>query len=92
MLPNVLTNIIAEYAATDPNIVPSVEKNLDKIDWSQLSRNINAVAILEQDLDKTDLAKIDWSMLTPKTYKENIRDIAKQINESFAKNNINPIS
>jgi hypothetical protein len=61
-------------------IIGILEKNLDKIDWSALSKNTAAISILEKNLDK-----IDWSVLSPKTYKENIRDITEQINASFAK-------
>ena len=29
--------------------------NLDKVDWDYLSRNSNAIAMLEKNLDKVDL-------------------------------------
>jgi hypothetical protein len=39
--------------------VPLLEKNLDKVDWSELSKNQNAIHILEKNLDK-----VNWSYLS----------------------------
>ena len=36
-----------------------MEQNVDKIDWDELSGNINAISILEQNVDK-----IDWKYLS----------------------------
>jgi hypothetical protein len=36
-----------------------LEKNLDKVDWSELSKNPNAIRILEKNLDK-----VNWYMLS----------------------------
>jgi hypothetical protein len=41
------------------NAIHLLEKNLDKVDWSQLSRNPNAIHLLEKNLDK-----VDWSQLS----------------------------
>ena len=41
------------------NAIPLIEKNINKITWSNLSRNPNAVPILEKNIDK-----IDWYCLS----------------------------
>jgi hypothetical protein len=43
----------------NPNAIPIVEKNLDKINWEMLSMNPNAIPILEKNLDK-----INWNYLS----------------------------
>ena len=42
----------------NPNAIPLLEKNMDKIDWECLSSNKNAVHLLEKNKDK-----IDWEKL-----------------------------
>jgi hypothetical protein len=39
----------------NPYAINILEKNIDKIDWWNLSRNKNAICILEKNIDK-----IDW--------------------------------
>jgi len=43
----------------NPNAIPILEKNLDKVDWRYLSLNPNAIPILEKNLDK-----VDWNILS----------------------------
>ena len=43
----------------NPNAIPLLEKNQDKIVWWYLSANPNAIPLLEQNPDK-----IDWRWLT----------------------------
>ena len=43
----------------NPNIMFLLEKNLDKIDWKQLSENPSAIYLLQQNQDK-----IDWNNLS----------------------------
>ena len=43
----------------NPKAIHIIEKNLDKVDWYQLSRNPNAVHILKKNHDK-----IDWNTLS----------------------------
>ena len=45
--------------SSNPNAIPILEKNQDKIDWSQLSYNPNAINLLEKNIDK-----IDWDYLS----------------------------
>jgi hypothetical protein len=40
-------------------LIPFVEENQDKIDWKNLSRNVDAISLLEQNQDK-----IDWRWLS----------------------------
>jgi hypothetical protein len=40
-------------------LIPFVERNQDKIDWSWLSDNKNAISLLEKNQDK-----IDWHSLS----------------------------
>jgi hypothetical protein len=43
----------------NPNAIHLLEKNIDKIDWSELSLNPNAIHLLEKNIDK-----IDWKYLS----------------------------
>jgi hypothetical protein len=43
----------------NPNAIPILENNLDKVDWYALSSNPNAIPILENNLDK-----VDWYALS----------------------------
>ena len=43
----------------NPNAIPLLEKNSDKINWSYLSSNPNAIHLLEQNTDK-----INWVYLS----------------------------
>jgi len=47
--------------SANPNAVPLLEKNLDKVDWNWplLSRNPNAIHLLEKNLDK-----VMWTSLS----------------------------
>jgi len=42
------------WLSENPNAIPLLEKNLDKVDWSWLSSNPNAIPILEKNLDKVN--------------------------------------
>lgn len=55
MIP-VIWNIVAEYAS-EYKFLEFI--NIDKIKWYWLSRNPNAIHILEKNLDK-----IDWNVLS----------------------------
>jgi hypothetical protein len=45
--------------SSNPNAIPILEKNLDKVNWAVLSSNQNAIPILEKNLDK-----VDWDILS----------------------------
>ena len=38
--------------------LPWIEKHWDKLDWSSLSSNRNAISILENNLDKIDCNQV----------------------------------
>jgi hypothetical protein len=42
----------------NPNAIPILERNLDKVNWDWLSHNPNAIPLLEKNPDK-----INWSYL-----------------------------
>ena len=50
----------------NPNAIPLLNENFDKIDWDQLSMNPNAFSLLEKDenFDKIKWNKIDWAQLS----------------------------
>ena len=52
-----------------------MEKNLDKVDWWQLSRNINAVHILEKNQNK-----VFWSMSEKNTGKISFTQLVRNKN------------
>ena len=67
----------------NPNAIPILEKNLDKIHWCLLSRNPHANHILENNIDK-----VDWGLLSknPSIFqidydvmRENCREMAEEI-------------
>jgi hypothetical protein len=78
MIPNVVTKIIAGYAAKDPTIMDILEPCT--IDWSGLEKNDYSKPL---DLPPIEWGKVDWSSLVPKTYKENVGDINKKLCEVF---------
>ncbi len=47
------------WLSRNPNAIPILEQNIDKVDWRILSMNPNAIPILEKNLDK-----IDWNELS----------------------------
>jgi hypothetical protein len=53
-----LWNIVASYA-NEYVLLDFVHQNIDKIDWKWLSRNPNAIHLLEKHLDK-----INWQMIS----------------------------
>jgi hypothetical protein len=46
---------------TCPHLMDAIENNMDKINWSGLSRNYNAIHILEQNLEKIDIDQLCWN-------------------------------
>ena len=44
---------------SSPGAIELLEKNLDKVSWSNLSHNLSAIHLLEKNPDK-----IEWGMLT----------------------------
>jgi hypothetical protein len=48
-----------DYLSYNPNAIPILEKNLDKVVWYYLLRNPNAIHLLEKNLDK-----VDWYILS----------------------------
>ena len=48
-----------DWLSENPNAIPILEQNLDKIDWALLSWNLNAIPILQQNLDK-----VNWVLLS----------------------------
>ena len=45
------------------NAVPLLEKNVDKIDSSNLSGNHNAIPLLEKNQDKVCFYHLSWNMI-----------------------------
>lgn len=55
--------IFYEYAlSVNPNSIKYLEINLDKINWSGLSKNDNAMKLIKREIINTD-SKIIWSEL-----------------------------
>ena len=52
-------NLIWYSLSNNPNAIPILEKNMDKIYWDWLSTNPNAIHLLEKNVDK-----IYWSWLS----------------------------
>jgi hypothetical protein len=55
-------NVKCKWLSQNPNAIPILEKNMDKIYWTQLSANPNAIHILEQHLDKVNY---EWLSKNP---------------------------
>jgi hypothetical protein len=47
------------YLCINQNAIHILEKNMDKVDWTLLSRNPNAIHILERNIDR-----VDWKNLS----------------------------
>ena len=47
------------WLSENPNSLPILEKNLDKVCWTSLSLNPNAIHLLETNIDK-----VDWYWLS----------------------------
>ena len=47
------------YLSSNLNAIHILEKNLDKVNWSNLSFNQNTIHILEKNLDK-----VNWKILS----------------------------
>jgi hypothetical protein len=47
------------WLCNNPNAIPMIEKNIDKVNWFELSSNQNAIPILEKNLDK-----VSWYALS----------------------------
>jgi hypothetical protein len=73
----------------NPNAIPILEKNLDKVNWFELSENSNAIHLLEKNIDKVDwlslssnpnahllLSKLDYQVM-----KLNTKYFAKELAE-----------
>ena len=58
MLPVCILMVIDEYAM-EYVLITWLVRFLTRLDWSELSRNSNAVSLLENNLDK-----IDWTELS----------------------------
>jgi hypothetical protein len=52
-------NVRWEGLSKNPNAIPILEQNIDKINWIELSLNPNAIHLLEKNLDK-----VYWSLLS----------------------------
>lgn len=48
-----------ENLSNNPNAIPILEANINKIKWNALSANENSIHILEKNLDK-----VDWNSLS----------------------------
>jgi hypothetical protein len=81
MIPNVVINIIAGYAAKDPTIMDILEPST--IEWAKVDCSCLGKNDYSQQLDLTPIewGKVDWSALIPKAYKENVKDITKELHE-----------
>ena len=44
----------SQHLCFNPNAIPILEKDLDRINWNSLSINPNAIHLLEKNLDKVD--------------------------------------
>ncbi len=77
-----------------PDMVPSLEKNIDKVYWDYLSENPNAIHILEKNLDKVDWFCLQQNknimQLIPLDY-EKMRERNKLFAEELTSKVFNPM-
>ena len=77
-----------------PNAIHILEQNLDKVKWTELSRNPNAIPILEKNLDKVDWF---WLSKNPNIFTYNYKAMKDRmcrggIKEDLMKDRFHPIN
>lgn len=67
--------------STNPNIIPILENNMDKVDWERLSANKWSFDVLDTRLSSNDLKqqrfrqRISGICVSSRTINQNVREI-----------------